>query len=104
MKLPVSWATELCLPVQVTSALPVVDNKGTRTPAHIQLKNCRSAAVVSSSPVRQTAMKCKISVCVWFSCRTSSCQSLTETTVSWPPSWPTSSAPKAWWTIRTSTT
>lgn len=53
MKLPVSWATELCLPVQVTSALPVVDNKGTRTPAHIQLK--LKKLQVSSRRVEQSS-------------------------------------------------
>lgn len=30
--------THLPLPVQVSTALPAVDTKGTRTPAHIQLK------------------------------------------------------------------
>lgn len=31
------WETYLCFPAQVSSALPEVNNKGMRTPAHIQL-------------------------------------------------------------------
>lgn len=77
---------------------------GRRLTSSWNSKNCRSVTGVSISPARQTVMKCKISVSACFSCRTSSCQSLTETTVSWPPSWPTSFARKAWWTIRTSIT
>lgn len=53
------------------------------------------------------SVKCKMSVSawfLWFSCRMSGCRSLTETTASWPPNWPTLFALKAWWTIGTSTT